>query len=86
MSHLELKGEKKGNFIMSIEKATFGGGCFWKVEDSFLHRPGVIKTSAGYMGGHFPHPSYLDVLYSGQSTILPNLIDKVPIEVNNIAR
>ena len=47
---------------MSIEKATFGGGCFWKVEDSFRHRPGVIKTSVGYMVGHFSHPSYLDVL------------------------
>ena len=47
---------------MSREKATFGGGCFWKVEDSFLSVKGVIKTSVGYMGGHFPNPSYLDVL------------------------
>lgn len=47
---------------MSLKKATFGGGCFWKIEDSFLPLQGVICTSVGYMGGHFPHPSYLDVL------------------------
>ncbi len=50
--------------IMSVEKekATFGGGCFWKVEESFRNVQGVLNTSVGYMGGHFPHPSYLDVL------------------------
>ncbi|BAZ44817.1 peptide methionine sulfoxide reductase [Chondrocystis sp. NIES-4102] len=45
-----------------MEKATFGGGCFWKIEDAFLRIPGVITTSVGYMGGNFPNPSYLDVL------------------------
>ena len=44
------------------QKATFGAGCFWKTEDKFLRVKGVIKTSVGYMGGDFPHPSYLDVL------------------------
>ncbi|MFM2312141.1 MAG: hypothetical protein RLZZ04_1417 [Cyanobacteriota bacterium] len=42
--------------------ATFGGGCFWKIENEFLPVPGVIKTSVGYMGGDFPNPSYLDVV------------------------
>lgn len=45
-----------------MEKATFGGGCFWKVEDVFRRVDGVIYTSVGYMGGHFAHPGYLDVL------------------------
>ena len=45
-----------------IEQATFGAGCFWKTEDEFLQTEGVIKTSVGYMGGHFPNPSYLDVV------------------------
>ncbi|MBR8829068.1 MAG: peptide-methionine (S)-S-oxide reductase MsrA [Gomphosphaeria aponina SAG 52.96 = DSM 107014] len=45
-----------------MEKATFGAGCFWKVEAAFRKVQGVIKTSVGYMGGHFPDPSYLDVL------------------------
>jgi peptide-methionine (S)-S-oxide reductase len=45
-----------------MEKATFGGGCFWKVEDAFRQVKGVFSTSVGYMGGDFPYPSYLDVL------------------------
>ena len=47
---------------MTIERATFGAGCFWKVEDEFRQLPGVTRTSVGYMGGHFPNPSYLDVV------------------------
>ncbi len=45
-----------------MEKATFGAGCFWGVEDKFCAVQGVIATSVGYMGGHFENPSYLDVL------------------------
>ncbi|QSJ15860.1 peptide-methionine (S)-S-oxide reductase MsrA [Nostoc sp. UHCC 0702] len=45
-----------------IEKATFGGGCFWGVEAAFRQVKGVVSTSVGYMGGDFPNPSYLDVL------------------------
>lgn len=43
-------------------KATFGAGCFWGVEAAFRTCKGVVSTSVGYMGGHFEHPSYLDVL------------------------
>jgi peptide-methionine (S)-S-oxide reductase len=42
--------------------ATFGAGCFWGVEAAFRKIKGVKATSVGYMGGHFPNPSYLDVL------------------------
>jgi peptide-methionine (S)-S-oxide reductase len=45
-----------------MEKATFGAGCFWKTEEAFRQIKGVRATSVGYMGGHFPNPSYLDVL------------------------
>jgi peptide-methionine (S)-S-oxide reductase len=45
-----------------MELATFGAGCFWGVEAAFRNVKGVISTSVGYMGGHFPNPSYLDVL------------------------
>ncbi len=41
--------------------ATFGAGCFWGVEAAFRRVSGVTTTSVGYMGGHFPNPSYLDV-------------------------
>ena len=45
-----------------MELATFGAGCFWGVEAAFQKVKGVTSTSVGYMGGHFPNPSYLDVL------------------------
>ena len=45
-----------------LEMATFGAGCFWGVEQAFRQLSRGIKTSVGYMGGHFENPSYLDVL------------------------
>ncbi|MBE9137002.1 peptide-methionine (S)-S-oxide reductase MsrA [Nodosilinea sp. LEGE 07088] len=46
----------------TTELATFGAGCFWGVEAAFRQLDGVVDTSVGYMGGHFEHPCYLDVL------------------------
>lgn len=44
-----------------FEKATFGAGCFWGVEDSFRKQEGVVATQVGYSGGNFDNPSYQDV-------------------------
>ena len=46
---------------MSIEKATFGAGCFWGVEAAFAAIPGVTTTAVGYEGGTLDRPSYKDV-------------------------
>ena len=46
---------------MSIEKATFGAGCFWGVEAAFAALPGVTSTAVGYEGGSLERPSYKDV-------------------------
>jgi peptide-methionine (S)-S-oxide reductase len=46
---------------MSIEKATFGAGCFWGVEAKFAAMPGVAATAVGYEGGKLDNPSYKDV-------------------------
>lgn len=41
-----------------LEQATFGGGCFWHVEEEFMKVKGVIDTSVGFAGGTVPEPSY----------------------------
>jgi methionine-S-sulfoxide reductase len=40
------------------ETATFAGGCFWGLQESLRHIPGVIKTTVGYAGGTAPNPTY----------------------------
>lgn len=41
--------------------ATFGGGCFWGVEELFRTTGGVTNTASGYMGGTTENPNYKDV-------------------------
>ncbi len=46
---------------MTIEKATFGAGCFWGVEADFRQIAGVKATQVGYEGGKTENPNYQDV-------------------------
>ena len=44
-----------------MEKAVFGGGCFWCTEAVFKTLEGVASVKPGYAGGTGHHPTYLQV-------------------------
>ncbi len=41
--------------------AVFAGGCFWCMQPPYDKTLGVIKTVAGYAGGHTKNPTYEQV-------------------------
>ena len=44
-----------------MEKAVFGAGCFWHIQDKFKKVNGVMSTSVGYSGGNIKSPTYEQV-------------------------
>ena len=44
-----------------MQKCTLALGCFWKPEESFKSKPGIIKTEVGYAGGEKPNVTYEQV-------------------------
>ncbi len=50
-----------GIMTKDLEKATFGGGCFWCTEAVYLELKGVVDVKPGYSGGHVTSPTYEQV-------------------------
>lgn len=59
------KSQKSNKTKMSsnanLQKATFGGGCFWCVEAVFDMLNGVESVTSGYAGGQTKDPDYKEV-------------------------
>ncbi|KRK94684.1 peptide methionine sulfoxide reductase [Levilactobacillus acidifarinae DSM 19394] len=47
--------------LMTLETATFAGGCFWCMVQPFEEQPGIQRVLSGYTGGTVPNPTYEQV-------------------------
>jgi len=44
-----------------MQKCTLALGCFWKPEENFKNKPGILETEVGYAGGENPNITYEEV-------------------------
>ena len=44
-----------------MQKCTLALGCFWKPEENFKSKPGIIQTEVGYAGGQSNRVTYEEV-------------------------
>ena len=44
-----------------MQKCTLALGCFWKPEENFKSKPGIIQTEVGYAGGQKDKVTYEEV-------------------------
>ena len=44
-----------------MQKCTLALGCFWKPEENFKNKPGILDTEVGYAGGKSEQTTYEEV-------------------------
>ena len=48
-----------------MQKCTLALGCFWKPEENFKNKPGILETEVGYAGGKSAQTTYEEVCTGG---------------------
>ncbi len=71
-----------------LQKAVFGGGCFWCTEAMFQQLKGVVSVESGYSGGDTVNPSYREVCTgtTGHAEVIQITFDANEISFEDLVR
>ena len=69
-----------------MKKCTLALGCFWKPEENFKNKPGILETEVGYAGGSHAHVTYEEVCAgsSGHAEVVRLTFDEKKISFKKI--
>ena len=69
-----------------MQKCTLALGCFWKPEETFKSKAGIIETEVGYAGGENSNVSYEEVCTgnSGHAEVVRLTFDESKISFREI--
>ncbi len=69
-----------------MQKCTLALGCFWKPEENFKSKPGIIQTEVGYAGGRTEKVTYEEVCAgnSGHAEVVRLTFDENKISFKKI--
>ena len=67
-------------------KCTLALGCFWKPEENFKRKPGIIDTEVGYAGGKNANVTYEEVCTgrTGHAEVVRLTFDETKITYKKI--
>ena len=74
--------------MVTLERATLAGGCFWCTESVFDELRGVESVVSGYSGGHKDSPTYQEVCTgtTGHAEVIQIEFDPAEIDFSDILR
>ena len=69
-----------------MEKCTLALGCFWKPEENFKNKPGILETEVGYAGGAKAQVTYEEVCTgnSGHAEVVRLTFDENKVSYKKI--
>jgi len=69
-----------------MQKCTLALGCFWKPEENFKNKPGIIQTEVGYAGGKNEKVTYEEVCTgtTGHAEVVRLIFDENKISFKKI--